>query len=272
MYNIFDLHNDFFTEKKFLRSKQNYFNKSMRVAKSIATVVWTTNFDAKSAMQTISKANNFANSNDGAFLAIEDMHFVSKQNLAEIINMHPKYCGLTWNYNNNLAGGALDYGPMTEYGQDVVKALEENDIFVDTAHLNEKSFMTLANITIKPMFCSHTASYEVCAHARNLKDYQIKIITETNGLVGICLVSDFLTGKRQSSILDYVNHIDYLVCKFGIDYFAIGTDFNGTKHLPNGINSYKDLQKQLSQKLELIGYSPKDINKLFFENAKKFFE
>ena len=71
------------------------------------------------------------------------MHFASKQNIYEIINMHPKYCGLTWNANNNLAGGALDYGNMTEYGQDVVKMLEESDIFVDSAHLNEKSFMAL---------------------------------------------------------------------------------------------------------------------------------
>jgi len=271
MYNIYDLHNDFWTEKKFLHGKQNYFNKAKRIANNIAVVVWTTELDAKKAMQSILKANDFAICNDGAFLAIEDLHFLSKQNLTEIINMHPKYCGLTWNYNNNLAGGALDYGNITEFGKYAIKAFEEAGIFVDTSHLNEKSFMTFANITNKPILCSHTASYEICQHARNLKDYQIKIITETNGLVGVCLVSNFLTGKRQSSILDYVNHIDYLVCKFGIDYFAIGTDFNGTKHLPNGINNYKDLQKQLSQKLEAIGYTPKDINRLFFENANKFF-
>lgn len=272
MYNIYDLHNDFFLEKKFAKSKQNYFNKSKKVAKNIGTVIWTSELKDHQIMHTIQNGYEFVNNNDGAFLAIEDLHFATRQSIAEICNMHPKYCGLVWNNDNKLAGGALEYGNLTNIGESVVKTLEASDIFVDTAHMNEKSFMTFANITQKPILCSHSASYEICNHARNLKDYQIKIIAESNGIVGLYLVSDFLTGKKQSNILDYVNHIDYLVNKFGIDYFAIGTDFNGTKHLPNGINNYKDLQKKLSEKLDAIGYKATDINKLFYENANRFFK
>ena len=119
--------------------------------------------------------------------------------------------------------------------------------------------------------CLVIASYTICEHKRNLKDYQIKIIVESKGLVGLCLVSDFLTGKKQSTIDDYVYLIDYLVNKFGIDYFAIGTDFYGTKHLPKGINNYKILQFKLTKKLTDLGYLEEDIAKLFYKNAENFF-
>lgn len=272
MYNLFDLHNDYFLHKKFDFSKNNYLKKCAKYNTNIATVVWTTEFDQEQAMLQIEMAQNFVEKRQNqTFLAIEDLHFASKRNLLQIANMHPLYCGLTWNYNNNLAGGTLDYGDLTEFGKQAIKLLENSDVFVDTAHLNEKSFMTFANVTTKPILCSHTASYSMNEHKRNLKDYQIKIITESGGLVGLCLVSDFLTGRKQSCIVDYVAHIDYLVNKFGIDYFAIGTDFYGTNHLPAGINNYKDLKKQLSTKLLDIGYSHNDIEKLFFENANKFF-
>lgn len=271
MYKIFDLHNDYFLHKKSTLSKKTYFKNNQKFLDSIATVVWTSELDQDSAMKKIIDANSFVQNNSQTFLAVEDLHFASKNNILEIANMHPAYCGLTWNNNNNLAGGAFDYGDLTEFGKDAIKIFENSDVVVDTAHLNEKSFMTFANITTKSMLCSHTASYALCEHKRNLKDYQVKIICESGGLVGICLVSDFLSGRRQSNILDYVAHIDYLVNKFGIDYFAIGSDFYGTKHLPNKISGYKDLAKQLPEKLEAIGYTKNDINKLFYENAQKFF-
>ena len=69
------------------------------------------------------------------------------------------------------------------------------------------------------------------------KDYQLKMIVESGGIVGLCLVSEFLNGTKRSSVKDVVSHIDYFACKFGIDNLAIGTDFYGTKQLPINMNS-----------------------------------
>lgn len=271
MYKIFDLHNDYFTTKKFEHSKQSYASKCDKQQVCIGSAVWTTEMDAEKALLTIEKAKNFTSVNQNTFLAIEDLHFLSKQSLLTVANIKPNYCGLTWNYNNNLAGGALGTGNLTAFGTDVVRTLETADIFVDTAHLNEQSFMSFANITTKPMLCTHTASYNINEHPRNLKDYQIKIITGSGGLVGLALVSDFLTGRKNCTILDYVRHIDYLVNKFGIDHFALGTDFYGTKHLPFGVTDYKSLRNLLVPNLVGLGYKPADINKLFYQNAYDFF-
>ncbi len=272
MYKIFDLHNDYFTSKKFEKSKQSYLSKASKQSVLPTTVVWTSKTDGEKSLLNIQRAAKLvANQNQG-MLAIEDLHFVSKSTIYEIINHQPAYCGLTWNNDNNLAGGAHGLSDLTHFGRLIVKQLENADIIVDTAHLNERSFMTFSNITTKPMICSHTACYDLIANPRNLKDYQIKIIVESGGLVGLCLVSEFLSGSKFSTILDYVNHIDHCVCKFGIDYFCIGSDFCGTKYLPQGITDYKSLQKLLAYNLEGIGYKPQDINKLLFENANQFFQ
>ena len=272
MYKLFDLHNDYYTTKRFEKSKQNYINKAKKHNASFVTAVWTSNMHAEKALYTIETANKLISNGENGLLGIEDLHFATKPILNEIINCNPAYCGLTWNYDNNLAGGAMENGDLTEFGKYTVRELENADIYVDTAHLNERSFMSLVNYTNKPILCTHTACYNLLPHARNLKDYQMQIIADSGGLIGICLVSDFISGRKSCTIMDYICHLDYAINKFGINHVAIGTDFYGTKHLPAGISDYKNLQKALVENLTKLGYKPKDIHKIFYQNAADFFK
>ena len=272
MEKIYELHNDYFTDKHFIWQVKHYYNKNCNIAKKLATVVWTSELTADKAMEKIESAANFCSKNDGTFLAVEDLHFLTKPLMYKLINLQPIYCGLTWNGENNLAGGANSRATLSNFGKMVVQSLEAADIIVDTAHLNEVSFMAVANNTTKPLFCSHTACAAINPHQRNLKDYQIKMIAGSGGLVGLCLVSNFLTGYNRSTISDYVRHLDYAVCKFGIDHFAIGSDFCGTKHLPIGIVDYKSLSSGLAKQLLGLGYKQADIDKLFWGNAERFFK
>lgn len=270
MNKVFELHNDYFTDTRYLWQAKRYYSKQHHIAKGLATVVWTSEMDADAAMNKIASAANFCKANEGAYLAVEDLHFLTKPLLNKLINLRPVYCGLTWNGENNLAGGANSRDTLTNFGKLVVQSLEATDILVDTAHLNEASFMAVANISTKPLFCSHTACAGINPHPRNLQDYQIKMIAGSGGLVGLCLVSSFLTGQNYSTIADYVRHVDYAVCKFGIDHFAIGSDFCGTKHLPRGIYDYQSLVTALTKQLTGLGYRPADIDKLLWGNATKF--
>ena len=131
--------------------------------------------------------------------------------------------------------------------------------------------MDVSKCVNKPMFCSHTAFRGLCDNQRNLKDYQIKMIIDSGGLVGLCLVSLFINGTNKCDIKDIVCHIDYFACRFGIENLAIGTDFYGTKHLPRGIKDYDTLSRDLSKELLKLGYTEKSIRKIMFENANRFF-
>ncbi len=271
MYKIFDLHNDYFLRIPKDSKKDNYLSKH-ETAENIISAVWTSKMNETESFEMLERARNFVNKREKLFLGVEDLHFLSKENLERFVKLKPLYAGLTWNTCNALAGGAHETGRLSTFGKQVVKKLEENHIYVDTAHLNENSFLDVAKQSNKPLFCSHSACYSLCNNPRNLKDYQMKMIVETRGLLGLCLVSDFLNGTKKCLVDDIICHIDYFACKFGIDNLAIGSDFFGTKHLPKGISSYDSLIKKISNGLLKMGYTEKAINKILFDNANNFFK
>lgn len=271
MYKIFDLHNDYFLKIKKDKNKQKYLSSNANLAENIISAIWTSELSCDESLREIERARDFVNSQKNIFLAVEDLHFLSEKTLKNFVSMRPIYAGLTWNTANCLAGGAHESGKITNFGKKVIKELEENDIKIDTAHLNEDSFMGVSKLTKNPLFCSHTAFYGVQPNQRNLKDYQLKMIVDSGGLVGLCLVSDFISGIKKCSIQDIAMQIDYFACKFGIDNLALGTDFYGTNHLPKNIKNYSDITCKLSKFLEKFGYTEKCINKIFYENANNFF-
>lgn len=269
MYKIFDLHNDYFLKLK--DSKKDKYISQNYSKNNIISAVWTSELSIYESMREIERAKNFVNLKSNLLLGVEDLHFLTYENLDKFLTFRPAYSGLTWNTCNALAGGAHEGGNLTKFGKKVIGLLEQNNIKVDTAHLNEESFMDVSKVSKRPLFCSHTAFYGINKHSRNLKDYQLKMIVDSGGLVGLCLVSDFINGKTKCKIDDVVSHIDYFACKFGIDNLALGTDFYGTSHLPQNAKNYKDLLFNLSNKLQDLGYTEKSINKIFYENASRFF-
>jgi len=270
MYKIFDLHNDYFLSIANDNKKSGYI-KRQESADTIVSAVWTSELNEMESFSMLDKARSFVNRNEKLFLGVEDLHFISKDNLERFVGLRPVYAGLTWNNANALAGGAHESGRLTTLGKKVICELERNDIIIDLAHLNEESFIDVTKNLTKPLFCSHTAFRGLCDNQRNLKDYQIKTIIDSGGLVGLCLVSLFINGTNKCEVKDIVCHIDYFACRFGIENLAIGTDFYGTKHLPRKIKDYESLSKELSKELLKLGYTEKSIRKILFENANRFF-
>lgn len=271
MFKIFDLHNDFYFKLNNDNKKNNYFLKYKDYIEQVMSVVWTSELNEAESLSAINRAREYSSNEEKTLLAVEDLHFLSKDNLYSFLNEKPFYAGLVWNRTNCIAGGSFESGRLTTFGKKVIKELEKNNIVIDTAHLNEESFADVLKFSTKPLICSHTAFFGKNNHKRNLKDYQIKEIIKAGGIVGLCFVSDFLNGTNKTTTADVVSHIDYFACKFGINHLAIGTDYFGTKHITCGLENYIKLSKNLSQALMKMGYTEKSVNKIFFENAKNFF-
>ena len=66
------------------------------------------------------------------------------------------------------------------------------------------------------------------------------------------------------NVSDFVDHIDYLVKKIGIDHVGISSDFDGG----GGIDGWDDASKTLNVTIELVkrGYTEEEIKKLWGEN------
>ena len=257
---ISDCHNDFLTSILNRREKIEYI-KNLKNVKVLCCAVYTTekNLNIKDInrykdelyiLQTYTKTK--------LLFTIEDIGFIkSKEDLKSIIKLRPFSVTLCWNYKNNLCSGALDEGGITPFGEYVVKELEQNNIIIDTAHMNKESFYDFLKITSRPIFNSHTNIFSLHKHKRNLNNHQIQQIINSNGFMGLSIYQYFISNKEISSI-DIANQINYLIINFGYKNIGFGTDFYGINILPKDINNYYDFKK-IKKYLLNYGYTNKIV-------------
>ncbi len=265
---ITDLHNDYLTE---LNSKQaiKYIDNNISYIDNLFSPIWTTKL--KNPLNYIkSKQNLIKNSNflNKLHICIEDMYFFDDCMQNEILNINPYYCGLCWNYENKFCGGAYSTASLSNKGKRLIKFLEDNNIQIDCAHMNEKSFYQFASVTTKPIFCSHTGFKCVVDDNRNLSDEQIKQIIKSKGIIGFYFVGKYIS-KNKISIFDIANNIENFVNLYGIEHLAIGSDFYGTNDLPHNLQNYNHF-KNLEDELIKHDFTDCEIKKIFYKNANKF--
>ncbi len=202
--------------------------------------------------------------------SIEDIGSVSPNEIDDLIKLKPFCVGLTWNYKNQYAGGALSTNGLKKCGKDVIKKLEENNILIDIAHLNRKSFYAFCKITTKPILCTHANLNSLFRHPRNLTNRQIKNIIDSNGFLGLTLYESFISNKAITA-KDVAMQVDYLIKKFGDKNFGFGTDFFGITEnkLPTDIKQYADF-KNISNELKQLGHPFTTIQNIFFKNFVNF--
>ncbi len=178
--------------------------------------------------------------------------------------------GLTWNYANDLAGGAQEEAPLTQFGCTVVKRAEQLGMAVDLAHICRQAFFQVLEMAQRPPLVSHAACYTLYAHPRNLTDQQIKAIGERNGMIGIAFYPPFLT-KDGADINDIVRHIDHVVSLIGHEHVGIGSDFDGIDTLPAGVKGVQDLPK-IRDALFKLGYSADQVAAIMGNNFRHYWK
>lgn len=271
---ICDAHNDFLTEIKTDKEKEDYikFLKNNKSIRNVACVIWTS--ELITPLQTISeiKNNYLSKQNKKLILCIEDLGFINKNNFSFVINklieIKPFACGLVWNNDNNLGGGALGNSGLTSLGIKVIKELEKNNIIIDTAHMNEKTFWEFCQITTKPIYNSHCNLSYFKNHKRNINNEQIKKIVLSKGFIGLSFVQTFISNNLIDSNI-IAKQLAYFVRNYGDEYIGIGSDFYGTKNLPIDLKTYSQFNN-LKSALKKAGLQNKSINKILYKNFNKF--
>ncbi len=209
-----------------------------------------------------------------AFLSVEDARSLcGRLDRLEIMYargvrfLTPLWAGET------IIGGAHDTSSgLTDFGREVVKKCHEIGVITDISHASEKSaeeMIELAKEYGKTIFASHSNSYSVCKHTRNLKDYQFKEIKELGGVVGISLHGPHIVENGKATIADVISHVEYYMSLGGENVIVFGSDFDGTDSLPDGITDIGDLTK-IADELARLNYTENIINKIFYQNAKDF--
>jgi len=176
--------------------------------------------------------------------------------------------GLTWNQRNAIADGIGEYGTesrLTRFGVKVVRRMNELGMIVDVSHLNEPGFWHVLEISEQPIIASHSCSYALCPHPRNLTDAQLKALAQNGGLVGVNFFPKFLNPSGRAGIDDVVRHISHIAEIAGIDSVGLGSDFDGIEEVPEGLE-HAGKYIVLAEKLDKAGFTTVEISKIFHGN------
>lgn len=210
-----------------------------------------------------------------AMLSIEGADFLGSDLflLEMVYNMGVRMITLTWNGRNSIADGVgvgENCGGLTKIGIEAVKIMETLGIIVDVSHLAEKGFWDLISLADKPFVASHSNTWSVCPHPRNLKDDQIKEINRCGGLIGMNLCPSFIAENREDQDLKtLVKHMCHIAQIASVDNICLGCDFDGIDQLPLHMQDVRDLSS-LPALMATAGFSLKEIKNICADNLLNF--
>lgn len=216
-----------------------------------------------------------------AVLAIEGAHSIDDENvevvlsrLREFYDYGARYMSITWNNSNRLGVSAFEAGALSkrrkglsDAGKQVAREMLKLGMLLDVSHVSEDTFRDMAQIAQEygaPIIASHSNARALCNHVRNLTDEQIKTVAESGGVIGVNFIAVFLRrGGRKAgvNVSDVVKHINYIRDLVGIDFIAIGGDYDGFMTPPVGLEHAGKMQN-LVKALRDAGYRKDDIDKI----------
>ena len=211
---------------------------------------------------------------------------------------------LTYHETNLLGSGCWERtdGGLSNFGVDAVREMNRLGIVIDLSHVGPKTTMDAIEMSDQPVAITHANARSFCGHPRNKEEDALKLLAEKGGVVGATSFANFLPRGFDSTVEDFVDAIDDMVERVGIDHVAIGTDSThdqplefwhyigsqqGTKFpstfadgsvpytelsfQPKGIDSPAEFPN-LAEALVNRGYSAEDITKLLGGNWMNLFE
>jgi membrane dipeptidase len=207
----------------------------------------------------------------GALLTLEGVEGLagSLRNLRIVYYLGVRCIGITWNYANWAADGVMEArnGGFSIKGKRFVKECNKLGILLDVSHLSETGFWQLMDMSKEPVLASHSNTFEVCPHPRNLTNEQIKAIIAKNGVIGLTFVPWFVK-PNNPQISDLLFHIDPICSLGGENHLGFGSDFDGIdSFVPNleHAGHYDHLVNELSKK-----YTASLVEKILFNNWMHF--
>ena len=155
---------------------------------------------------------------------------------------------------------------LSDLGKEVVELLNYYGIMIDISHPSKEAIRQMAELSKAPIIASHSSARTLRDHPRNVDDEQLNWIKENGGVIQTTALGSFLTDRKDPppNMDDFMDHIDYMVEKIGIDHVGISSDFDGG----GGIIGWEDASETMNvtSALRDRGYSESEIAKLWGGN------
>lgn len=236
-----------------------------------------------------------------AMIGVENAYPLG-ENLNEVkryYDLGARYMSLAHNGHNQFSDsntGEFDntatHNGISELGKKVIDSMNYYGIMVDISHPSKEAIRQTIAHSKAPVIASHSGVRALSDHPRNLDDEQLQWVKENAGVVQTVALALFVNKEKHEKyrealktlgnprdkkaltalkkefppvdVADFVDHIDYIKNKIGIDHVGISSDFDGG----GGIEGWQDASETFNVTLELVkrGYTEEDIAKIWSGN------
>lgn len=192
------------------------------------TVRRTPNVFLASSGEEIKKA--FKSGRTAVFLQIQGGGEIVGEDLARIDLMHElglRVLQITHHTNNKLGGGGLEpkLSGLTPLGFTAVERMNALGIIPDLSHASDLTAYDVLKASRRPVILSHGAARAIVNNARCTPDEVIRGIAASGGVMGIFMMSFWLTNDAVPSVDDVVKHVRHVIKVGGIEAVGIANDF-----------------------------------------------
>src|SRR5262249_37856399 len=120
---------------------------------------------------------------------------------------------ITHNHTNEWAAAYLEPAPggLTAIGIEGLAELNRLRVIPDVSHASEQTALEVARRSRTPFIISHSACRAVFDNPRCASDELIRALANRGGVMGVFMMSMFLTASDQPVPADFVAHVKHLV-------------------------------------------------------------
>ncbi len=214
-----------------------------------------------------------------SMMGVEGGHSIqgSLSVLKKFHDLGVRYMTLTHSKTLAWADSATDKeinNGLSPFGKEVVKEMNRVGILIDLSHVSDKTMKDALKITKAPVIFSHSSARAICDHKRNVPDDVLKLTKENGGVVMINFMSGYIAPTEQlkkdrrarGTVHDVVDHIEHVIKVAGIDHVGIGSDYDGVRSLPVGLEDVSTYPR-ITQLLLDRGYNKEQIHKILGGNV-----
>jgi membrane dipeptidase len=218
-----------------------------------------------------------------------------------------RYMTLTHSDTTSWADSATDeprHGGLAPFGEEVVREMNRLGVLVDISHVSVETMEDALRVSRAPVIASHSATFAMAPHPRNVPDDVLRLVAANRGVVMINFYSGFVvrsSAARMAGVFDVrrrlreenpddgafraamerwrvenpiergdvgvlVDHIEHVIAVAGIDCVGLGSDYDGITTLPEGLEDVS-CYPRITEELLARGHSAADIRKILGGNA-----